>query len=367
VPMRVALIDPLAYTPPYDHSLAEALAARGHEVSLLTGPFVHAEPPAPQGYRREEVFLPLSGRLFRHAPRSRLRLPVKALEYGPSVRRLLRRIEALDPEIVHVQWLPRPELDLRWLRRIAAARTVLLTAHDVVPRRPRARAAWPDVLATVARVVVHSRRAVGELEGFGLDRERIVRIAHPVFEGEKLSPPAGRTLLFFGLIRNYKGLDVLIAALPQIPDAQLVVAGDPVDSVAPVRELANSLGVGDRVEWRLGFVSEEEVKDLMVRAAAIVLPYRRLDSSGVLATAIGYRRPVVVTDVGSLGELVQEFAAGEVVPTGDPGALAAACLRLLEPDNLAAASRGADAAARTLTWARAAAEHERLYEAVVRR
>jgi glycosyltransferase involved in cell wall biosynthesis len=365
--MRVALVDPLAYTPPYDHSLAEALAARRHEVSLLTGPFVHGEAPTATSYRREDVFLPLSGRLFRHAPRSRLRLPVKALEYGPSVRRLLRRIEALDPEIVHVQWLPRPELDLRWLRRVAAARTVIVTAHDVVPRRPRARAAWAQVLATAARVVVHSRGAVAELEAFGLERERIVRIPHPVFEGEELPPPAGRTLLFFGLIRDYKGLDVLIGALPRIPDVQLVVAGDPVESVAPVQELANSLGLGDRVEWRLGFASEQEVKELMARAAAVVLPYRRLDSSGVLATAIGYRRPVVVTNVGSLGELVREFAAGEVVPPGDPDALAAACVRLLEPENLAAASRGADAAARTLTWATAAAEHERLYEAVLRR
>ena len=105
----------------------------------------------------------------------------------------------------------------------------------------------------------------------------------------------------------------------------------------------------------------------MARAAAVVLPYRRLDSSGVLATAIGYRRAVVVTDVGSLGEVVQEFAAGEVVPPGDADALAAACTRLLEPENLAAATQGADAAARALTWAAAAAGHEQLYEAVARR
>ena len=365
--MKVALVDPLAYTPPYDHSLAAALAARGHDVTLLTGPFLHGEVPAPKGYRREEVFLPLSARLFGQSPRSPLRLPVKALEYGPSSRRLLRRIEALDPEIVHVQWLPRPERDLRWFRRIADTRPVVLTAHDVVPRRPKARATWPDVLATAARVVVHSRRAVDELAELGLPREQIVRIPHPVFEGEEVPLPAGRTLLFFGLIRDYKGLDVLISALAQIPDAQLVVAGDPVDSVAPVQELARSLGVEDRVQWRLDFISEEEVKELMARAAAVVLPYRRLDSSGVLATAIGYRRAVVVTDVGSLGELVREFAAGEVVPPGDADALAAACKRLLEPENLVVATRGAEVAARTLTWAAAAAEHERLYEAVARR
>src|SRR5919198_1347522 len=69
--MRVALVDPIAYTPPYDDALAAALAARGHDVTLLTGPFLHGEVPAPRGYAREELFLPLSGRLFRNAPRSR--------------------------------------------------------------------------------------------------------------------------------------------------------------------------------------------------------------------------------------------------------------------------------------------------------
>ena len=69
--MRIALVDPLAYTPPYDHSLASALGARGHDVALLTGPFLHGDVPEPDEYRREEVFLPLSARLFARSPRSR--------------------------------------------------------------------------------------------------------------------------------------------------------------------------------------------------------------------------------------------------------------------------------------------------------
>jgi glycosyltransferase involved in cell wall biosynthesis len=360
--MRIALVDPLAYTPPYDHSLAAALAARGHDVSLLTGPFLHGDVPTPHGYRREEIFLPLSARLFRGSPRSPLRLPVKALEYGLSWRRLLRRLD--DTDVVHVQWLPRPELDLRRLRRIR--QPLVVTAHDVVPRRPQARVVWLEVLKTAARVVVHSQRAIEDLARLGLDRTQLVRIAHPVFDAPELPAPSGRTLLFFGLIRDYKGLDVLISALAQMPDVRLVVAGDPVDSVAPARELAHSLGVDDRIEWRLDFIEDDEVKELMERAAAVVLPYRRLDSSGVLATAIGYRRPVVVSDVGSLGEIVSEFKAGEVVRPEHAEALAAACLRLLEPERLAAASHGADVAARTLTWKAAAAQHEQLYDEVVR-
>ena len=351
--MRIALVDPLAYTPPYDDALARALADEGHAVTLLTSPYPHSALPAPEGYAREEVFAPVSSRLFRRSP---LRLPAKGLEYAPSVVRLVRRIGRLDPDVVHVQWLPRPEHDLRWLRRVADDRPVVLTAHDVLPRRRRAVPVWPDVLETAERVVVHSRRAVEQLVELGLGRERIARIPHPVFGAEPLPPPKGRTLLFFGLIRDYKGLDVLLEALPEIPDAKLVVAGDPVD---PVRTTAG-------VDWRLGFVPEREVPALMAEAAAVVLPYRRLDSSGVLATAIGYGRPVVVSDVGSLGEIVREYGAGEVVPPGDPHALAEACTRLLEPAALKAAHAGAKKAAKQLTWKKAAQAHDALYREVRR-
>ena len=121
----------------------------------------------------------------------------------------------------------------------------MLTAHDVLPRRARAARVWPEVLETAERVVVHSHRAVEQLVELGLGRERIARIPHPVFEGEPMPPAEGRTLLFFGLIRDYKGLDVLLRALPEIPDARLVVAGDPLDPVpessAATRRLAAAL------------------------------------------------------------------------------------------------------------------------------
>ena len=87
----------------------------------------------------------------------------------------------------------------------------------------------------------------------------------------------------------------------------------------------------------------------------------------MLATAIGHGRPAVVTDVGSLGETVRDFGAGEVVPPGDHEALAAACARLLgDPKALEAAYRGALAAREALTWDAAAEAHERVYEGVLR-
>ena len=72
--MRIALLDPPSFTVPYDHALASALARRGHDVTLLTAPFTHGDVPEPEGYRREEIFLPVSSRLVRRSPRSRVRL-----------------------------------------------------------------------------------------------------------------------------------------------------------------------------------------------------------------------------------------------------------------------------------------------------
>jgi glycosyltransferase involved in cell wall biosynthesis len=364
--MRVVLLDPPSFTAPYDHALASALARRGHDVTLLTSPFTHGEAPEPDGYRREELFLPVSSRLVRRAPRSKLRLPLKGVEYAPSAARLLRRTSALEPDVAHVQWLAIPRYDLHWLRRLR--RPTVLTAHDVLPRRPKNARAWGEALALVDRVVVQSQRALEQLAELGVERERLVRIQHPVFEsGVAAEPPTGATLLFFGLIREYKGLDMLLRALRELPGARLVVAGDPLDPVEPLQRLAAELGVPDRVEWRLGYLPDEEIPRLMHEATLVVVPYRKIDSSGVLATALGHGRPAVVTDVGGLPDPIRDFGAGRVVPPEDARALAAAIDELLGDEAaLQEAFEGAQAARRALTWDAAASEHEAVYEEIKR-
>ena len=373
--MRVALLDPPNFTAPYDHSLASALAARGHDVHLLTSPDLVGSAREPKGYRREETFLPLSGRLLKRAPRSRLRVVAKGVEYVPSVWASVRRLALLGPDVVHVQWLGIPRYDVRWLRRVAHRFPTVLTAHDVLPRRAWNARAWGEALGLVDRVVVHSPRAVAQLAEIGVARERVRVIPHPVFDadpGYEPKEPQGTTLLFFGLIRDYKGVDVLLRALPRVaegvPEVRLIVAGRPLEPVAPLRELAAELGVEERIDWRLRFYGPPEIPTLLEEGALCVLPYRQLDSSGVLATALGHGRPVVVTDVGSLGPIVAEHGAGRVVPPEDPEALAAAGTDLLTgAEALAAAARGARAARDSLTWGSAAAAHERLYREVAAR
>src|ERR671915_2465137 len=110
--MRILLADPPAFTPQYDHELASALARAGNDVELVTSPFRFGAAPAPHGYRRSELFYPLSSRLF---PRSRLRLPLKLLEHPLGMARLARR----PADVVHLQWLSLPQLDRVLLRHPA--------------------------------------------------------------------------------------------------------------------------------------------------------------------------------------------------------------------------------------------------------
>src|SRR5471032_1867153 len=117
--MRVLLADPPAFTPTYDHELAASLARAGADVELVTPRFRFGEVPAADGYGRAELFYPLSSRLFRRSP---LRLPLKAVEHPVGLAALRRR----HADVLHLQWLAAPELDVRFFRPHLPA---VFTAH----------------------------------------------------------------------------------------------------------------------------------------------------------------------------------------------------------------------------------------------
>ena len=343
------IADPPAYTPPYDHALAAALARSGHHVELVTSRDRFGATPPPDGYRRSEVFYPLSSRLFRRSP---LRVPLKLVEHPLGMAALARR----RADVLHVQWLSVPELDRFLLRARSAS---VLTAHDILPRRTAAkRRLWRDLYSRFDAVVAHSTRGARALEALGVPASRVRVIAHPVFRSEPSRRDDGRTVLFFGVIRPYRGLGDALAAVERVPDARLIVAGDPAQPVDRLREQA-----GGRVEWRLGYLDEREVDRAHGEATVAVFPYRpEIDQSGSLLRALGAAVPAVVYDVGGLPEPVLAYHAGRVVPAGDVEALAAALRELLDDEvALAEARAGAERARAALTWEAAARAHAELY------
>jgi glycosyltransferase involved in cell wall biosynthesis len=350
--MRIVIADPPAFTPQYDHALASALARAGADVELVTSRFRFGEAPSPDGYRRSELFYPVSSRVFQ---RSRLRIPLKLVEHPLGLARLARR----RADVVHMQWLAAPELDARLLRLPAPA---VFTAHDLLPRRTAGkRKLWRRLFARFERIVVHSesgRAALAEL----VDEERLRLIPHPVFPSNPPRADDGRTLLCLGIIRAYKGVGDAIEATKLVDGARLLVAGDPLEAVDGYRQAA-----GDRAEWRLGYLSDEEIDRALGEATVALFPYRpEIDQSGALLRALGAGVPVVAYDVGGLAEPVRRFGAGRVVPPGDVGALAEAVRELLEdPSALEQARGGAERARQELTWEAAAQSHLDLYRELV--
>jgi glycosyltransferase involved in cell wall biosynthesis len=343
--MRVVVADPPAFTPPYDHELAAALVRAGAEVELLTSRFRFGDAPSPVGYRRSESLYPLSSRLFR---RSRLRLPVKAAEH----LLVLRALRRLRPDVVHLQWLAWPSLD----RRLRFAVPAVFTAHDILPRRTAARRGlWTDLLARFDAVVVHSEQGRETLAELRVDARVI---PHPVFPSDPTRADDGATALCLGLIRPYKGLADAIEAVRRVDGARLLVAGEPVEAVDGYRAAA-----GERAEWRLGYLREEELDRALGEATVALFPYRaEIDQSGALLRALGAAVPAVVYDVGGLAEPVRRFGAGRVVAPGDVDALAGAVEELLgDSEALERARAGARAARDALTWDASAAAHLALY------
>lgn len=346
--MRVVLADPPAYTPPYDRSLAAALARAGADVELVTSRFRFGTVPEPEGYRAQEWFYPLSSRMGS----SRARLAVKALEHPFG----MARFALSKPDVVHVQWFGAAEAD-RWLFRPRSP--AVFTAHDVLPRRTGSRTRlWRVLFGRFDRVVVHSERGRGQLAEFGVPSERLRVIPHPAFRSEIERRDDGCTALCLGLIRPYKGTEDAVEAVLGVPRARLLVVGDPRVPLAGLQRTA-----GDRAEWRLGYLPEAELRRALSEATVALFPYRaEIDVSGALLQVLGAGVPAVVYDVGGLGEVVGRFGAGSVVPAGDVEAMSDALGRLLDdPEALAAARSGAERARDELTWDASAAAHLDLY------
>ncbi|MBV9819813.1 MAG: glycosyltransferase family 4 protein [Solirubrobacterales bacterium] len=363
--MRVAMVDPSAFTPPYDHALCAALAQAGAEVDLYTSAFAYGEVPPPAGYRRHEAFYARA----RGPAGSATRRATKLLSHGPDMLALRRRTATAD--IVHFQWLAVPGLDARLL----GDRPTVLTAHDLLPREPRPGQlrAQRGLYDRVNALIVHSEYGRGQLvDRLGIAVDKVAVVHHgalPVAAGAPLPPELADSdrpvVLFFGLLRPYKGIDTLLRAWRGIADAELWVVGRPMMDLRPLRAAAPA---GVRFVDR--FVADAEVGALFARADLVVLPYartERFDQSGVLATALACATPAVVSDIGGFAEVAATGAAALVAP-GDPVALHAALAELIaDPARRARmAQAAARAAAGPYSWAAAARATLAVYERIRR-
>jgi glycosyltransferase involved in cell wall biosynthesis len=294
-------------------------------------------------------FRPIFNRIYGHDNRW-----VRGLRYIKGA--LLTAVETIaSAEKVchlHVYGGAIRELTFVLLLRLCARR-VIITVHDVESFSPLAtnRTIIGNVYRLADRLIVHNQVSKRELvKTLRVPEERIEVIPHGNFINntlEKYDPAEARRklgigerkriILFFGQIKEVKGLDVLIEAIPEviheIPDAMLIVAGRPWKSDFSLYERQiDSLNIRDRCALHIRYIPNEELALYFAIADLVVLPYRRIYQSGVVLMAMSYGRAVVVSNLPGMIEMVTDGQNGYVFAEGSPDDLAKQLIRALKDD-----------------------------------
>ncbi len=311
-----------------------------------------------------------------------LRRAARMLTYAVDVRRLWAEFKRDRPDIVHVQWTLVPLIDRRLLKHIVVHAPIVLTIHDTVPRQAAlSRIADMRPLYRLAtRLIVHAeenKRVV--LERSPIDPQTVHVVPHgPTFErlpersGAEARAALGigrdaQVILFFGLIKPYKGLLDLIEAartlVAEFPHMHLLIAGKPEGPVDGYSAALAKHGLDKLTTFHPVFIPTERVPDYFAASDIVCLPYREASQSGVLLAAYRFGKPVVVTAVGALPESVDEGNNGYIVPPANPAALAEALGRLLADVALRErfGQRSRELVRECLSWERAAELTEKIY------
>lgn len=353
---RIFLLDPSAFTIPYDTHLCRALANSGCEVTLLTRPVRRADYFSSDANTRDKSsvleyqtcdhFYKTSERLA-----AVTRLPYashifKGLEHTVNMLSLYRSLRSNPPDIIHFQWSVLPLVDRIFVQRLQNLAPCILTVHDtnafLAPTSRWQKSGWQSVLRIFDHLIVHTRSGKQALIEKEVAEQCISVIPHGVFNqpADAAAAPLNRNsdtlrLLAFGSIKRYKGIDVLLRALAELPEKyasriRLIIAGNAGALGPQLTELATKLGVADKVDWRLGFVPDDAIPTLFQECDAFVFPYREIDASGALMTALPYGKPIIASKVGLFAELLVDAGTAYLVPPERPAALANAISRLID-------------------------------------
>ncbi|MGN6294126.1 MAG: glycosyltransferase [Chitinophagaceae bacterium] len=324
----------------FNQRLAKEFNHQGHDCSiysfslqypefLFPGTTQYSDEPAPAGLSIHSAINSVN--------------PLNWLKVG-------RQLKKLKPDIIVVRyWLPLmgPALGtiLRRVRKNGHTRIVCI-ADNVIPheKRPGDTPFTRYFLKSCDAFITMSEKVMQDLRRF--ERTKPAQLVeHPLYDNfgpiisrpaarEKLGlPVTGKLILFFGFIRKYKGLDLLLEAMAdkdiKAAGIQLLVAGEFYEDEKPYQELIAKLGIEQQLILRTNFIPDSEVQYYLCAADAVIQPYRNATQSGVTPLAYHFEKPMVVTNVGGLPRLVPNEKAGLVVEP-DPGSIAQGILRFYQ-------------------------------------
>ena len=268
-----------------------------------------------------------------------------------------REIKAWKPDVLILPyWNSWFAPSLGYVARHAGTKCIGLL-HNLIPHEPHL---WDVPLAKYflkpcSGFVALSGSVEKDLERLRPGARHIVR-RHPLYthfgEAEPREKDGRNILLFFGLIREYKGLDILLEAFRDLPENyELVIAGECYGPFDKYQAIIDSLPGKDRVKVYPGYVRDSEVKNFFSKADLVVLPYRSATQSGVGAIACHFGVPMLVTDVGGLREEVGDTGTGIVCSRPAPEEVRKEILRFFADDSLRKACVEATARQREiLSW-----------------
>lgn len=272
---------------------------------------------------------------------------------------LLRYILDINPDVIHITI--RHPLTLPLLPVFRALKIpVVLTIHDVDchigEKSPIAEiSTWVSTKFSNA-ILIHDEKSKAKLISRGVPEPRLHTVPHgdySFFTNYKtdVEEPENNTVLFFGRILKYKGLEYLIKAEPNIsktiPGFKIIIAGE-----GDFSEYESMIVNRNRYEIINRYIPDTLVPYLFTRAIVVVLPYIEASQSGIIPIAYAFKRPVIVTDVGALPEVVEDGVTGLIVPPGDIDALSGSVINLLGNPLLAKkmGMAGYDKMCREMSW-----------------
>ena len=329
--MRVTIIGP-AYPlrggiAHHTYWLRRQLKARGHDVQVIS-------------FRRLYPALLFPGTTQQDASRLQFdaeALPLLAPLSVTTWRKAIQATKAFAPDVVVFEWWqpffgPMTGTLARAFKR--AGLRQIVECHNVFPHEGSLldRRLLRFAFAPVDDFITHSMA----------DQQKLVRlISHrrihvsPLprldeFTGATASARDGRRLLFFGKVRRYKGLDVLLRALPRALEqvnCELLIVGEFYEPIERYRRLVSQLGIESHVHIDNRYVANEEVPGIFAEADALVLPYLSGSSSGVAQIALANALPMIASTAGGIAEAVADNITGLLFPAGDADALAGQIVR----------------------------------------
>jgi glycosyltransferase involved in cell wall biosynthesis len=324
----------------FNHRLAKEFIHEGHECSICSfslqypriffpGKSQYTDEPAPEGLQIRSIINSIN--------------PFNWIRVG-------NKLKNEKPDIVVVRfWIPLmgPALGtiLRRVKKNGHTKIVCI-ADNVVPHehRPGDRTFTSYFLKSCDAFITMSEKVMADLRLFQKVKPAKI-VQHPLYDnfGSSMSkeearqklglPKEEKIILFFGFIRHYKGLDLLLQAMAdeRIKRAgiKLMVAGEFYEDKRQYIELINQLGIRDQLILKTDFIPDSEVRSYLCAGDAVIQPYRNATQSGVTPLAYHFERPMVVTNVGGLASLVPHEKAG-LVADPDPKSIADAILRFYQ-------------------------------------